>query len=628
MPRFRKQRRLLPLTLLVALAMACSVFARAEKDPDPPSPISPTSTTTQADTEPTPIDCQGASLAKESAKPGELVTLQGLPAGVEPGTAYVSLGPSGEETEIPVLWAEGDWVLMTPIHSDGVGGGELDLTLWVGSTRCGIVALRVEPMEVSNGAFGAYVDALQEYMELTRRLYGVTREELEIGGAEPLPRYLLPLAFAQQLIQGPEVQNNLRALADGTAPIAQEAGYDPALFDAMVVQLGLEEEVAAEIEAIRRVLGETASSGAFRSARPVPQVVIGNITTAAELDQAMRMQDACEGRHEGATGQLLSDAAKSARAVAGGVTKLLPGAWKYVGKAAVGATLLPGLACEFLLPSSFASMSAVGSILWFPDEWAGGPGAVTGTEVIAVGQELNFMEKVEELTDGMEDADRQQELRQLARDLCNQFEDCREDEPVMGPKQYGPIDVTGPEWTEASAVNEVVSVATTGPVFTYSPQEIGVGGVRLRTRADRFGEAAPAQTKLDVRVADCVDTGVKPPEASYQFSLPDHPIVCTTPMGTGEVTAHGGQYTAQLSWSDAYACVIHVDVGPAQYLAARVLATESVSVYQGVILEGETTCGVTMSWDEGAQSFLGELRCWAGVAGQYCEGDTSFSMSP
>jgi len=626
MVRSVARRPLQALALLLMLAAACSQLPGGGGPEPTPTPTD-ISSALRSTNEASSIECRGVALGSDSAGPGELVALEGLPPALAPAAAYASFDPSGTGDTLPVLDADGQPVLMAPFHPNGVAGGELELTVWVGSTRCGQVTLQVSPMATADGAFAAYVDSLQEYMDLLRRLYDVSREQLLSGSSEPLPTFLLPLAFAQRLIDGPEVENSLRALADGTAPVSQDPAYDLDLLNAAVVQLGLAEQIAQEIEAVQQRLGENGALGVARGALPIPQAVTGNITTAALLDKAMRDQAMCEGRFEGAIGKITHDLVASTRALLGGAARFIPGPSRYVASAAIFASQAPGYACEYLLPSRFTVMTADGSILWFPDEWAGGPGAVTQTSVVAVSKELDFVAKVEELTAGMEAGVPRDQLRQLAQDLCAQFEACSPDGP-LGPVEYGPIDITGAQWTEAEPVNEVVSVGELAELYIYNPETIGVGGVRIRTRPEHFGDAAPAQTVIEVRVAECVDTGIRPPEASYQFQEPDYQVTCTTPRGSGTVPVQGVQYSAQLSWSDEYACMIHVSVGPVQYLAARVLATETVSVYQGVLLHGPTTCGVTMSWDDSSQGFLGELRCWASDPGGICRAAYSFSMTP
>lgn len=611
---------------LVLAGMSCSVLGGSEPTTDVPQPGDKTSAVTPEPAA-SQVACQNVSLAQDSGEPGVLLALNGLPPGIAPESAFASTDPSGDGPRIPIIESEQGPALLIPFHSNGPGGGPITLTVWVGSERCNEVSLEVESIEGTEGAYVEYVEALQELLDVTRTLYGVTREQLLEPEGEPLPLYLLPLAISQHLIDGPDVENNLRAIADASAPVSQSDGFDISQLDAMVTQLGLIEAVQAEVDANRQLLNSPATGRVGHAAAPVRQAAIGNIRNASDLETAMRRQNECESQGEGATGELLHDATVSVRWIVSGATSLMPGPWKYASKAAIFAARLPILTCEYLLPSSFAAMTADGSILWFPDEWGGGPGAVIQSTVVGVSKQLDLQREINDFTADLDDQNKRI-IRNMGDDLCAQFESCSQGKPVLGPIEYGPVDVTGPEWTEAEAINNVVSVGQAGGVFTYDPENKGTGGVHLQTRSDVFGEASPAQTDLEVRVADCVDTGVNPPEATYQFSQPDFPLTCTTPKGTGVVTSHGGSYAAQLSWADAYACQISVSVGPVQYLAARTLATETVSVYQGVVIEGDTTCGVTMSWDEGSQGFLGELRCWAGAGGSFCQGTSDFSMDP
>lgn len=620
-PRFH-----LLLTTLILAGMSCSVLSGQEPSAPTTAPPEKASGSTQEPVA-SQVACEDVSLARESGQPGDLIALNDLPPGIALGSASASTDPSGDGPRIPIVESEQGPSLLVPFHANGLVGGSLALTIWVGSERCSEVSLAIESVEAREGAFVEYIDALQELMDVTRTLYGVTRQQLLEPQGEALPLYLLPLSLTQHLIDGPDVENNLRAIADGSAPINQSDDFDMTKLDAIVAQLGLVEAVQAEVDANRELLDQSTSGRVAHAAAPVRQAAIGNIRNASDLDTAMRRQSKCEAQGEGATGELLHDATVSVRWITGSLTNLLPGGWKYAGKAALFAARLPTLTCEYLLPSSFAAVTADGSILWFPDEWAGGPGAVIQTTVVGVSKELDLEREINDFTADLDDENKRI-IRNMGDDLCAQFESCSKGKPVLGPIEYGPIEVTGPKWTDAQAINNVVFVGQAGGVFTYSPVNQGTGGVHIRTRAELFGDAAPAETDLEVRVEDCVDTGVNPPEGAYQFVESDFPLTCTTPKGSGTTTGHGGTYAAQLSWTDAYACQIHVSVGPVQYVAARTLATETASVYQGVIVEGDTTCGVTMSWDEGSQSFLGELRCWGSVAGGFCHGNTDFSMDP
>lgn len=621
-----KFQQFTPALIFTALSMVLVSCGQSTTSGEGDNPaIVDTDEAVQATSE---IECTGIELAQTSSKPAEPVALNGLPEGV-PLEAFSAVFATGDSiVTLPLTDLDGTPSVVIPFYPDVFEGGDIEITISTGTTECIQTGFNVKALEPAPGATQSYFDTLNEYLEMTRRLYGVSREDLVTDAAASLPAHMLPLAYAQRMVDGPDYDNSLKAVLEGTAPILEENDFDTALLDAVIAQLELQDRLKARIEANQELLDLLEQeSASLHRASPASQQGIEDIATAAALHIAMVKQDECEGKYEGALGKLKKDVKDISYRIAQALTTPLPGIWKYVAKAALFIENNVDLGCEFLLPSEFGALSASGTILWFPDEWVGTPGAITTTEVTALSKELDFNKVVKDLTAGIDDQTSQQQLNDMADDLCSLIDACDPNKPELGPIQYGPIDVTGSTWTEAETINDVLSV-TDGDLHSYSPEQIGTGGVRINTHPEFFGDATPAETTIEVLVDDCVDTGVRPIEGSYVYNEVPLKLYCITPQGPTTQTGGGDQTNVQLDWVDEYACKIQVTGGDGQLIAARVSATAQTSVYQGILVQGTSACGLTMSWSELSQNFLGEVRCHIKGPGFTCQGETTFTKTP
>lgn len=620
----RGLRRLFGVCLAFAvLLLACGAFGEAEKRMSSAPPEA-----TLVDEAGRKFACENMEIDHTSASPGDVLTFSPWPPELSSEQAQLTMQVGQHDPiGLPLAPVEGGLAFIAPIHPNGMDGGSMELTLTAEATPCLIEELAIEPMSPAPGAFDEYVNTVAEYLEITRSIYGVTREDLLADDLSPLPLHLLPVAFGQYVLDGPDFENNLRAVTEGSAPILETEDLDLELLDAFVAQVGLEQQMREAIEADREILDELSTTSSLKGAAPVPQQSIPQIATAGALHLAMVRQDRCEGKFAGAVGEIRLTVERSARGFLGGASRALPGGWGHLLRALLLAGQIPDLACEFLLPSELVTVTADGTILWFPDEWVGGPGAITSIQVLARSGEVDFIGSISDAIAGAVDEETSSEFEELAEDLCGLHETCANNNGTLGPVDYGPIDITSSRWTQARAVNDIVSVVQGDP-HTYSPQDRGKGGVELQTNPAFFGDAAPASTTVDVLVEDCVDTGVRPPEISYALSGSTMHVLCNTPRGP--ITLDGSEPSGQvaLGWNDEYACVINLQGGPNRFDAGRVGASEDISTYQGVLIQSEMSCGVTMSYSASSGSFLGEARCWGGPPGYVCQGFSSFSLAP
>ncbi len=628
----RPSSKALPLTLscLLLISISCSTLLpgdssdSTEVTDQPETALSETPELSEPTA--TSISCEGAELVEQSGRPGALLPVAGLPEALPADVFAATYMTDDREETASLLEGESGPAVLIPVHPSGISGGEFSVTIRADESICGEAAVTVEPIEAAPGAFASYVDALQEYMDVSRRLYGVTREQLLSPEGHDLPVHILPLSLAQHLLDGPEFENSLVSISEGTAPVLEdELGME--IVDAVAAELDLEEQIRAETEEMQALFLSQAREGRARAATQRPQVTIHQIDSPLALDMAMTRQDLCEHKYD-----VYDEFAGVAKAMESwfedSLVKFLPPQAKAPFKIR---KLLHGsvdFGCVYMLPSEFKdNTTAEGSILWFPQDWEGKDGAVMRTHVLARSKRLDFMKEIEVLMDGIEDQQDRDIISEMAQDLCSQFERCRQDEPVIGPIEYGPITITGTDWTEAETLNEVLYVNTADEAHYYGPERnvTGTGRVLVTTKESEFGDAEPASTELTVLVSGCVDGDGNHPEGSYLFEQEPYTITC---RGGISSQSGGGTFSASLEWHDPEACIIRVTVEDVEYLAGRVLQNSDGSVYQGLINEEAVACGVTMSWSEADQDFLSEMRCWTKDDNKVCTGTTSFTMTP
>lgn len=166
------------------------------------------------------VACTGLSLGAASGMPLDLVDAGTVPSNLEPPLAARVLSSDG--TMAGYAWFEsndeGGLDLVTPLHPSGsIEGGEVWIRATDGSVACEPLSFTIDPMPPSPGELGAVVDLLEDILHEQAAVLGATPEDLQ-APPDAIPEVLLPMAVVQWVLDHPDNEASLRAVADGTSP--------------------------------------------------------------------------------------------------------------------------------------------------------------------------------------------------------------------------------------------------------------------------------------------------------------------------------------------------------------------------------------------------------------------------
>lgn len=298
-------RSLLILVVSVGLAVCSSDSTRP--DDDRPASNLPDGLET--------VTCTGLSLASSSGLPLDRIGAGTVPPELEPPFAALVLDTDG--TILGSAWFEVDETgradLVTPIHPSGsIEGGEVMIRATNGTVACEPWPFSIQPLPASPGEMAAVVDGLQEILRAQAAVLGSTPEVLRTTALDDLPSVVVPLAIAQWVLDHPENDASLRALADGSRP----DGISPELTNALLARTGFRDALEANVPT-----------------RTLP--LAGGPSMVVEPGE-------CTRNGIGQNTQLLSDCMGLADGLSEDVRGVLMGAADELGAAVLAESLVPG----------------------------------------------------------------------------------------------------------------------------------------------------------------------------------------------------------------------------------------------------------------------------------------------
>ncbi|MGD8281254.1 MAG: hypothetical protein PVF69_08870 [Gemmatimonadota bacterium] len=222
------------------------------------------------------VACTGLSLTTTSGLPLDLVDAGSVPSSLEP--PLVARVLSGDGTMLSYAWFEsndeGGVDLVAPLHPSGsIEGGDVWIRATDGDVACEPWEFTIEPLPASPGEFGAVVDQLHEVLRAQAEVLETTPEALQTTSPEDLPDALKPLALIQWVLDHPDNDGSLRAIAaeDPDAPLE--------LIDALLARTGLREAL------------EAGSAAAATRAPPARATVEPEDCTRETITDAQRLSD-------------------------------------------------------------------------------------------------------------------------------------------------------------------------------------------------------------------------------------------------------------------------------------------------------------------------------------------------
>ena len=238
---------------LLAATLACRLPGSSETDPDAAAGDA-TDGVADSAVAVEQVSCDGASLSATNAQLGERLTIEGLPDDVDVEVLMLAVEPtaSGGRAEGGIVRQDEFGIFIyAPAHPDVFNGGDVTISVYAGETICLEQGVTIEAIDAAPGAFASYVSALNEYIAWQREIAGVTREQLLADDLSELPPQLIPLAIVQHSIDGPDYGDSMDRILDGTAESLQGQEIDLEVLDAVVAQLGLEENLRTKMQSQR-----------------------------------------------------------------------------------------------------------------------------------------------------------------------------------------------------------------------------------------------------------------------------------------------------------------------------------------------------------------------------------------
>ncbi|NNF13258.1 MAG: hypothetical protein HKN72_08545 [Gemmatimonadetes bacterium] len=455
-----------------------------------------------------------------SGAPLDRLDLGPVPEGFEPPmAARVMSADRTLEAVAAIVEAEGRLELVVPIHPSGsVAGGDVYLRPTDGSLACRPVELRIDPLPNAPGELDTIVDALQARVAAQASHLETSVDELRTTPIADLEELLLPLGAVQYLVDHPENERSLRAIASGTADVSLPIE----MLEGLLARVGLRgaiAELAPEAGAPATVGGRALGT---RTCLPG---TIGNSETRI-LSDCMNAQAEAQAELESATGESFeraNDAMWLAEAVPDGqVQRVIPWLsaiyWAIENSDARAAALLP---CCLIDLSVDASPQAFEEDNPFHGSWAAyltaqNRGWDVGREIIeAAIKSAGVAGSFSKLqVGGPESHDILNAIitGPLADRLLGNgtFDDF-----IVPVETFGPVPISDEEWSEMVLLGESIDSLTH---TTYEPVGAGETTLQVNNRADgpRFGGNELFQT-VPLRV-DSIEVRVEP---SDTFVAPD-----------------------------------------------------------------------------------------------------------
>ncbi len=186
-------------------------------------------------------------LMSNSAQPGTQVIVKGVPNSFN----QIAVGIKTKEMEgfFPVLSHRlngGDLSIFVPFHPTNIKtGGEVELLIANGNNVCSSLQLNIEPLAMKPENAGNTKKILLKSQSFLNTIIQTSNvdQKLLMGDPQNVPENLKLLSFIQWIIDHPQNPNSLKQIAENKAPILEGQKIDYQLFDNLLANTGLNEEM-------------------------------------------------------------------------------------------------------------------------------------------------------------------------------------------------------------------------------------------------------------------------------------------------------------------------------------------------------------------------------------------------
>lgn len=436
--------------------------------------------------------CPALVTAPASGMPLDTIALGRIPDSFERPLLVRAEAPGVDEPSFGVILEDeaGEASMRVPIHPAGdPDGGPVRLFVTDGTQACAPLDYDIDPLPAAVGELSAVVDLLEEIVALQAAEFETDVNTLVQTPPDDLPTTLIPLALLQSVLDHPDNDRSLRAVAEGTSSFSADARLD--LVEPLLARSGFRSALQSRVGALRSVssvdgAGPASSDGALHIAC-VPEFV----NTAQLLDECM--DAAWSAAFRGAQDRYLSDLGDAMLYGA-----LVPGlgAVTAVGGAVVWVAQTSEARTAALLPSRLLGMELTASKPFFNEDEEG-----TGSWIANVTASNVAYDMGKELIEGALNSSGVAGIADKAQVAGAQVNNVLGwvatgpvanallkggtiDGFIIPPVVFGPVNVNQEEWSES----EILGAAFEKTAHDeYEPRQWGEAILNVRTKRGQFG---------------------------------------------------------------------------------------------------------------------------------------------
>lgn len=458
----------------------------------------------------TEVACPALTPAAAGGLPMTPLALGSLPPQLEP-PLYARVTKGGDDQYALGFVdraPDGTASMRMPLDPSGsLDGGAVTVRIAGGVYACATpVPLQLGALPAAPGETAAIVDLLEALVERQAGLVGTSAAALRAADPATVPEALLPLYIVTTMLDHPQNPNSLRAIIQGTAPLA--AGGSLETSDRLLAWSGLRAALEASLPPVTSPVlrAPTASLDAV-------DCLVTAISLPSQLNDCMTIANDAAFKMNGMSGQVQDDIVTVL-----GYAANVPYPPAKLAAAIMGAAvfiadkLQEGTA--MLLPRSFIDLKADASPLRFMEDedgtgdWeaevrATSAGWALDKAVLdALSQLANLTGAYADWLKRFADPDVMAGLQGMVTNAAVNAATATtagSDIVNIPPKVFGPVDVSEPEWSERSLIPDDI-LQLTGHT-SYVPKKAGQTQLVVRTKGGMFGgQQVTGNPPLDLEV--------------------------------------------------------------------------------------------------------------------------------
>lgn len=460
----------------------------------------------------TEVACPLLTPAAAGGIPMAALALGALPTQLEAPLYARVTGTGGDQYALGFVdrATDGTASMRMPLDPSGsLNGGAVTVRIAGGVYACATpVALQLGALPAAPGETAAVVDLLEQFIALQAGLLGTSAAALRAADPGSVPEALWPLYIATTMVDHPQNPNSLRAILQGTAPLA--AGGSLETSDRLLAWSGLRAALEASLPPVPSPVLR-ASTANFDAV----DCLVSEISLPSQLHDCMTIANNAAFKMDGMSGQVQDDIVTVL-----GYAANVPYPPAKLAAAIMGAAvfiadkLQEGTA--MLLPRSFVDLKADAAPLRFMEDEDGTGDWEAEVRATSAGWALDkavldALSQLASLTGAYADWLKRFADPDVMAGLQGMVTNAAVNEATgttagsdivtIAPKVFGPVDVSDAQWSERSLIPDDV-LQLTGHT-SYVPKKAGQTQLVVRTKSGMFGgQQVTGNPPLDLEVEE------------------------------------------------------------------------------------------------------------------------------